>query len=334
MPFFYYYIYGFYLIFIQNLYRKYRIFIQPYAYRLPLTFINKNCYLCGGFFIIHKTMSYKRILTIQDISCVGQCSLTVALPVLSASGNEACILPSAVLSTHTGGFKGYTFHDLTDDFPAVVKHWISEKIDFDAFYTGYLGSLMQIDLVEQIVNSPLSKEDSLFVVDPVLGDNGVLYKGFNAEIVAAMRRLIKRAHIIIPNITEACQLTDTEYRTDFDKEYIRTLVAKLKAIMGPGKTIVMTGVGFSNDETGVGVFGDDEEFYYPHIKLNKNVSGTGDIFASALVGAIMNGHSTRKSAQIAADFTLSAIKETVRNPAHWYGVKFETVLGEYIRMVR
>ncbi|MCQ2251127.1 MAG: pyridoxamine kinase [Bacteroidales bacterium] len=278
-------------------------------------------------------MSYKRILTIQDISCVGQCSLTVALPVLSASGNEACILPSAVLSTHTGGFKGYTFHDLTDDFPAVAKHWISEKIDFDAFYTGYLGSLRQIDLVNDIVNSPLAKKDSLFVVDPVLGDNGVLYKGFNAEIVAAMRRLIKRADIIIPNITEACQLTDTEYRTDFDKEYIRGIVGKLQQIMGRGKTIVMTGVGFNPNETGVGVFSDGEEFYYPHIKLDKNVSGTGDIFASAFIGALLNGHDTKKSATIAADFTLLSIKETVKNPAHWYGVKFETVLGEYIRML-
>lgn len=278
-------------------------------------------------------MSYKRILTIQDISCVGQCSLTVALPVLSASGNEACILPSAVLSTHTGGFKGYTFHDLTDDFPAVVNHWISEKIDFDAFYTGYLGSLRQIDLVTEIVNSPLAKNESLFVVDPVMGDNGVLYKGFNAEIVAAMRRLIKRADIIIPNITEACQLTDTEYRTDFDKEYIRAIVGKLQQIMGRGKTIVMTGVGFNPNETGVGVFCDGEEFYYPHIKLDKNVSGTGDIFASAFIGALLNGHDTKKSATIAADFTLLSIKETVKNPAHWYGVKFETVLGEYIKML-
>lgn len=278
-------------------------------------------------------MSYKRILTIQDISCVGQCSLTVALPVLSASGNEACILPSAVLSTHTGGFKDYTFHDLTDDFPAVAKHWISENIDFDAFYTGYLGSLRQIDLVTDIVNSPLAKKDSLFVVDPVLGDNGVLYKGFDSAIVSAMRRLIKRADIIIPNITEACQLTDTEYRTSFDKEYIRTLVHRLQEIMGSGKTIVMTGVGFSPSETGVGVFSDGQEFYYPHIKLDKNVSGTGDIFASALVGAMLNGHSTQDSARIAADFTLLSIKETVKKPAHWYGVKFETVLGEYIKML-
>lgn len=278
-------------------------------------------------------MSYKRILTIQDISCVGQCSLTVALPVLSASGNETCILPSAVLSTHTGGFKGYTFHDLTDDFTAVTRHWISEGIDFDAFYTGYLGSLRQIDLVTEIVNSQLAKKDSIFVVDPVLGDNGVLYKGFNAEIVAAMRRLIKRADIIIPNITEACQLTDTEYRTDFDKQYIQNLVNKLQQITGPGKTIVMTGVGFNPNETGVGVFSNGEEFYYPHIKLDKNVSGTGDIFASAFTGALLNGHSTQDSARIAADFTLLSIKETVKNPAHWYGVKFETVLGEYIKMI-
>lgn len=265
---------------------------------------------------------------------MGQCSLTVALPVLSASGHEACILPSAVLSTHTGGFKGYTFHDLTDDFPAIARHWASEGIDFDAFYTGYLGSLQQIDLVTGIVNSSLAKKDSLFVVDPVLGDNGVLYKGFDENIVSAMRRLIQRADIIIPNITEACQLTGMRYRTDLDKDYIHCLVEKLKAITGPGKTIVMTGVGFGPQETGVGVFSDGSDFYYPHEKLDKNVSGTGDIFASAFVGAMLNGHGTEQSARIAADFTLLSIKETVKNPAHWYGVKFETVLGEYIKMLK
>ncbi len=278
-------------------------------------------------------MSYNRILTIQDISCVGQCSLTVALPILSASGNETCILPSAVLSSHTGGFKGYTFRDLTDDIPAIVKHWISESINFDAFYTGYLGTARQVELVMDIINSPLRKPDAHIIIDPAMGDNGVFYSGMGDEFLLSMKKLITMADIIIPNLTEACMLTGIEYRTQYDEDYIRKVVDGLLGIIGDGKTVVITGVGFREGETGVGVYSKGRSFHYPHVKLEKNVSGTGDIFASAFTGALMNGISTDESAKIAADFTLAAIQETINNPVHWYGVKFETVLGRYIQRV-
>jgi pyridoxine kinase len=278
-------------------------------------------------------MSYKRILTIQDISCVGQCSLTVALPILSASGNETCILPSAVLSTHTGGFKGYTFRDLTDDIPAIVKHWLSERINFDAFYTGYLGTARQVELVMDIINSPLRLPDAHIIIDPAMGDNGVFYKGMDDNFLQSMRRLVCMADIIIPNITEACMLTGIGYRMDYDEDYIRRIVDGLLTIIGNNKTVVLTGVGFHSGETGVGVYTSGSSYHYPHVKLEKNVSGTGDIFASAFTGALLNGISTQESAKIAADFTLAAIKETIQNPVHWYGVKFETVLGEYIQKV-
>ncbi len=278
-------------------------------------------------------MSYKRILTIQDISCVGQCSLTVALPILSASGNETCILPSAVLSTHTGGFKGYTFRDLTDDIPAIVKHWLSERINFDAFYTGYLGTARQVELVMDIINSPLRLPDAHIIIDPAMGDNGVFYKGMDDNFLQSMRRLVCMADIIIPNITEACMLTGIGYRMDYDEDYIRRIVDGLLTIIGNNKTVVLTGVGFRSGETGVGVYTSGSSYHYPHVKLEKNVSGTGDIFASAFTGALLNGISTQESAKIAADFTLAAIKETIQNPVHWYGVKFETVLGEYIQKV-
>ena len=278
-------------------------------------------------------MSYNRILTIQDISCVGQCSLTVALPILSASGNETCILPSAVLSSHTGGFKGYTFRDLTDDIPAIVKHWISEGINFDAFYTGYLGTARQVELVMDIINSPLRKPDAHIIIDPAMGDNGVFYSGMGDEFLLSMKKLITMADIIIPNLTEACMLTGIEYRTQYDEDYICKVVDGLLGIIGDGKTVVITGVGFREGETGVGVYSKGRSFHYPHVKLEKNVSGTGDIFASAFTGALMNGISTDESAKIAADFTLAAIQETINNPVHWYGVKFETVLGRYIQRV-
>ncbi|MBQ1697466.1 MAG: pyridoxamine kinase [Bacteroidales bacterium] len=278
-------------------------------------------------------MSYKRILTVQDISCVGQCSLTVALPILSASGNETCILPSAVLSTHTGGFAGYTFRDLTDDIPGIVKHWISERIDFDALYTGYLGTARQVELVMGIIDSPLRKKDALIIIDPAMGDNGVFYKGMDDQFLQSMKKLVKKADIIIPNITEACMLTGIGYRVNYDEQYIRRLVDALLSIIGNDKTVVITGVGYREGETGVGVYTSGSSFHYPHIKLEKNVSGTGDIFASAFTGALLNGIKTEESAKIAADFTLAAIKETIKNPVHWYGVKFETVLGEYIQKV-
>lgn len=278
-------------------------------------------------------MSYKRILTVQDISCVGQCSLTVALPILSASGNETCILPSAVLSTHTGGFKGYTFHDLTDDIPGITAHWISEGINFDAFYTGYLGTARQVDLVINILNSKLRKPDSRIIIDPAMGDNGVFYKGINDNFLQEMKKLVAMADIIIPNVTEACMLTGVPYLTDYDEQYIRNLADKILDTIGKNKTIVITGVGFSKNETGVGVYTANSSFHYPHVKLEKNVSGTGDIFASAFVGALMNGFDTEQAVVIAADFILASIRETINNPVHWYGVKFETALGEYINKV-
>ena len=171
-------------------------------------------------------MTYKRILTIQDISCVGQCSLTVALPILSAAGLETAILPSAVLSTHTAGFKGYTFRDLTDDIPAIADHWRKEKISFAGIYTGYLGSTRQIGYVKDIISS-LSAPDAVSIVDPAMADNGKLYPGFDAEFVEAMKTLAFSADIILPNITEACLLTGTDYQEKYDEAYITDLLDKL-----------------------------------------------------------------------------------------------------------
>ena len=170
-------------------------------------------------------MSYPRVLTIQDISCVGQCSLTVALPVISACGVETCILPSAVLSTHTGGFKGFTFRDLTEDMPAIKDHWVSEGIKFDAIYSGYLGSKKQIDYVADIFGA-VDKENTIKIVDPAMADHGKLYYGFDNEFVDAMKELCKVADFVIPNITEAALLTGSEYRTEYDREYIESLLKK------------------------------------------------------------------------------------------------------------
>ncbi|MGI6218122.1 MAG: bifunctional hydroxymethylpyrimidine kinase/phosphomethylpyrimidine kinase, partial [Coriobacteriales bacterium] len=165
-------------------------------------------------------MTYKRILTIQDISCVGQCSLTVALPIISACGIETCILPSAVLSTHTGGFTGFTVRDLSDDIPGIAAHWQKEGIKFDAIYTGYLGSEDQIDYVLDI-SEKLTNPGAVKIFDPAMADNGSLYPAFDDKYVVAMRRLCSHADFVLPNITEASLLTGMEYRTEYDEGYVR-----------------------------------------------------------------------------------------------------------------
>lgn len=276
-------------------------------------------------------MAYKKILTIQDISCVGQCSLTVALPILSACGMETCIIPSAVLSTHTAGFTGFTFRDLTDDIPKIKEHWLSENIRFEAIYTGYLGSTRQIDYVMDIMNT-LGTPDAKNIVDPAMADNGKLYPAFDAAYVEEMKKLCAAADYILPNITEACFLTDSEYRENYDEAYIKELLTKITA--HDQQTVVLTGVGYRPGKTGVVVFQNNEYRYYEHELISKGCHGTGDVYASAFVGALQNGKSTFEAARIAADYTVLCIKHTQGDSSHWYGVKFEEKLPDLIQMLK
>ena len=275
-------------------------------------------------------MSYHKILTIQDISCVGQCSLTVALPILSAAGQETCILPSAVLSTHTAGFSGYTVRDLTEDIPAITDHWEKEQIQFDAIYTGYLGSTEQIAYVRDIIRR-LSAPGALAVVDPAMADNGKLYPAFDAAYVEAMKALAFSADIILPNITEACVLTGMEYREQYDESYIAELLDRLRA--AGAKTVVLTGVGYRLGFTGVLVQEGDTRRYYEHRRIEPGSHGTGDVYAAAFVGALLNGKDPYEAAVIAADYTVKCIEATQGDPAHWYGVKFEAALPAYLKML-
>ena len=276
-------------------------------------------------------MSYKRILSIQDVSCVGQCSMTVALPILSACGIETAILPSAVLSTHTAGFTGFTVRDLADDMPAVNEHWVKEGIKFDAVYTGYLGSKKQVDYVLNICKTTLN-ESGLFIVDPAMADNGKLYYGFDMEYVNENKKLVKECDYLLPNITEACLLTGIEYKEVYDREYIDNLVLALREL--GAKKVVLTGVSFREGKTGIMVYENDNYNYYEHEKIEKSCHGTGDIYSSAFVGALLNGKSAIESAKIAGDYVVKCIKATEGDKDHWYGAKFEPVLGELIKEVR
>ena len=276
-------------------------------------------------------MSYKKILTIQDISCVGQCSLTVALPILSACGLETAVLPSAVLSTHTAGFTGYTFRDLTDDMPAIKAHWIKEGIRFAAIYTGYLGSTKQVDIVADIMDAT-GDEGCVKVVDPAMADNGKLYPGFDEPYVEAMKGLCVKADFVVPNITESCFLTGLEYKTQYDHAYIDAHIEALTA-MGC-KNIILTGVSYRPGKTGIEVVENGVRSYYEHDFLPNSCHGTGDIYASAFVGALMRGKTAYEAAGIAAQYTVACIEETAKLDNHWYGAAFEPVLGKLIDLLK
>lgn len=273
-------------------------------------------------------MDYKRLLTIQDISCVGQCSLTVALPILSACGLETAIIPSAVLSTHTMGFEGFTVRDLSDDIPKIAKHWEKEGINFDGIYTGYLGSTEQIDYVMDIFEKLLTSGGKK-IVDPAMADFGKLYPAFDLEYVEAMKKLVSVSDLTIPNITEAAFLTGQEYREAYDEAYINTLVDGL--IRLGAKEVILTGVSYDDATTGIVVSDGGESKYYKHEKLPLSCHGTGDVYASAFVGAYMHGKSSYEAAGIAGEYTVKCIKNTVGDESHWYGVKFEPILIDLIK---
>ena len=268
-------------------------------------------------------MLYRRVLTIQDISCLGQCSMTVALPTLSACGQETCILPSAVLSTHTGGFSMPHIRDLTDDLPPVQAHWQKENITFDAIYTGYLGSTRQAGFVADIF-STMTTPGGKIIVDPAMADHGKLYKGFDDAYVDAMRDLCQKADVILPNLTEACLLTGCEYRENYDQSYIDQVLKKLHGLGIP--CVILTGVSYRAGETGVLISAPELTHYYCHPKYARSYHGTGDIYASAFVGSWLGGKSMVEAAQTAADFVCRCICNTVDDESHWYGVKFETAL--------
>lgn len=270
-------------------------------------------------------MAEKKILTVQDISCVGQCSLTVALPILSACGLECCVLPTAMLSTHTA-FRHFTNRDLTDEMAGVRKVWEKERIRFDALYTGYLGSARQVAEVKAIMESCL-QPGAVRIVDPAMADNGRLYPAFDGAFVAAMRELCREADVILPNLTEACLLAEYPYPETYGENGIKDLLAALRAAVGE-RTVVLTGIGYRAGKTGVLVARDGETDYYEHERLARSCHGTGDVYASVFTGALMRGMTVPQAAWLAADFTVECIKNTVGNPAHWYGVNFEGMLPQ------
>lgn len=276
----------------------------------------------------------KRIVTIQDISCFGKCSITVALPIISAMGIECAILPTSVLSTHTGGFENFTFRDLSEDIPKISNHWQSYNIEFDTIYTGYLGNEQQINYVIDFAKD-FKKENTLLFVDPAMADKGKLYTGFDNKFPIHMARLCAKADIIVPNITEASLLTDTPYTESYDEEHIKMLLKKLCAL-GPSKAVI-TGIMLEKDTQGAYYYDKvkDEYYYYRAENISRSFHGTGDTFASVLCGAITKGFDIKKALEIAVNFTVECIKSTLPDADnHKYGVKFEECIPSLIEKIK
>lgn len=274
----------------------------------------------------------KKIVSIQDISCFGKCSLTAALPITSAMGIETAIIPTAVLSTHTGGFTGYTFRDLTDDIQPIADHWASIPLSFDAIYTGYLGSERQLDIVSRFFDR-FGKSACVFV-DPVMGDRGRLYTGFTPKFAAQMAKLCAKADIIVPNLTEACAMLGVDYIEEgYSKDYIEKMLHALRAL--GAKNVVLTGVSFAKDALGIALLqqGADEVHYYFNEKIPVCLHGTGDIFASCTVGALMNGFALPEALHIATDFTVEAIRQTVDDEDYRYSAKFELCIPYLLKRI-
>ncbi len=273
----------------------------------------------------------KRVLTIQDISCLGKCSLTIALPVISALGSETVILPTAVLSTHTM-FRNFTCKDLSDQIEPITSHWKSENVEFDAIYTGYLGTISQIDQVRNIFRE-FRNDKNIIIVDPVMADNGKLYPAFDMNYVKKNTELCADADIIMPNITEAALMTGTEYKEEYDEAYIKKLLAKLNEL--GARISVLTGVSLEKGKTGVmGYDRSTGEYYkYQNRKIDASYHGTGDLFSSTCVGELMKGKDWRDAMRIAADYTAHTIEVTLDDPKEpWYGVNFETTLPDLMGM--
>ena len=273
-----------------------------------------------------------RVLAINDISCVGKCSLTVALPIISACGVTCDILPTALLSTHTGGFTGYTFRDLSEDIPAILAHWKSLGLKYDYIVSGYLGSIDQIDMVRSVKDDFL-KEGGTMIVDPVMGDNGKMYAHFDDKFVQEMKGLCRCADVIVPNLTEACLLADMDYGDVCAAENYREVLDKLKKLC-PRPSV--TGCDVADGKgTRSAVFytdGNGKDKVYSTEKIGGPCPGAGDVYASALVGCLARGVREDDAVKLAADFTKNSIAQTKKDGTEArYGLNSESCMYAFLR---
>lgn len=274
----------------------------------------------------------KKILTIQDFSCVGKCSLTVAIPIISAFGIEACALPTALLSTHTQ-FKNWTFCNLCPEIDPITTAWEKENIKFDGICTGYLGGVDLIETTKGIIDR-FVKPDGIVMIDPAMGDNGKLYTGFDMDYVKATKTLCAKADVITPNITEASFMLEKEYKSEYDYDYLLSICKELHE--NGARDVVLTGV--RKSETEIGVFcllGGSEVYEYYTEREVKDFHGTGDIYSSAVYGGLNAGKTLKEAVSFACDYTKHCIAVTLAEPDYsFYGVNFEQCTGDITEFIK
>ena len=270
-------------------------------------------------------MGHKRILTVQDISCVGQCSLTVALPVLSVCGHEACVLPTEILSTHTGIPGAEIHHPGRKTMDRFWHHWQEQGITFDAVCTGYLGSVDAVEVVLELTDR-LLKQEGLLIVDPAMADHGQMYAGLDGAYAESMKELSRRADILIPNLTEAAMLAGTPWRERPEEGFIRELMNRFD-----NPNVILTGVGLRPGETGAAYGRKGRVDFYSHPRVEGSYSGTGDLFAACFTGVLLRGHDLPDAVRTAADFTALCVSLTKKNPGQRYGIRFEEALPWLVR---
>ena len=268
-----------------------------------------------------------RIAVMQDLSCIGRCSLGVAMAVLPALGIEAAVLPTALLSAHTA-FEGFTFRDLSPELERILAHWQAMDLRFDAIYIGYLGSRPLIDLAARVIER-FGAPGVRVILDPAFGDHGRLYAGFDGDYVRAMRGLCARAEIILPNFTEACCLLELPFSQEAAPE---VLAESAQALLGGRlRDVLITSCPFPGGRTGL-ICAGEHAFTYPHSQLSMPCHGSGDLFASVFTGLLVRCGSVERAARAAADFTRGCIANSMNCPDHrWYGVDFEAMLPELAR---
>ncbi|MCH4239468.1 MAG: pyridoxamine kinase [Oscillospiraceae bacterium] len=276
----------------------------------------------------------KRVAAIHDLSGFGKCSLSIILPVLSSMGNEVCCLPTAVLSSHTGGLPGVVKKDMTEEMPGFLRQWKALKIPFDGIYTGFLGNATQIEIVQEFIKT-FRGAGTLVMVDPAMADHGSLYATYTAEMAEGTKKLCRQADIIVPNMTEAAMLLDEDYREGpYTRTWVEETLHRLTAL-GP-RVVVLTGVWFAPELLGAAAYDrvTGETSYALSRHVPGSYPGTGDLFASVLLGALLNGHKLRDALQLAADFTACSIRRTYEagtNPR--WGVCFEPELPRLMRQL-
>ena len=273
----------------------------------------------------------KRVAAVHDISCVGRCAMTVILPTLSVLGAEVCPLPTALLSTHTGGYEGFTFLDLTGEMEKIRAHWKSLGLTFDAVYSGFLGSAAQIASVASFVEECRKENPSLvFLADPVMGDDGKRYTTYTDEMCALTGKLAAEADIITPNVTEACLLLGENYRPELSEDdHDDMLLSLLHRTRG---SVVLTGIERHTENGGeIGaawVMRDGTHGRYYTRKDPVGYPGTGDLFASILLGRLLYGADMENAVRSACDFIARCAAHTTRIGGETRaGTAFEPFLG-------